>query len=69
MQEGLPPPIGSTGDAYDMAAAKTVMGLFKNEAVATASPCRTGVLEAETNVIEIEIEFEWVHWYNNYRLH
>jgi putative transposase len=40
MLEGLQPSIGSVGDAYDNAAAETVMGLFKNEAVVTGSPFR-----------------------------
>jgi putative transposase len=65
--EGLQPSIGSGGDAYDSAAAETVMGLFKNEAVAKDSPFRTGALKTETDVMEIV--FEWVHWYNNERLH
>jgi hypothetical protein len=43
------------------------MGLFKNEAVAKDSPFRTGALKTETDVMEIV--FEWVHWYNNQRLH
>lgn len=65
--EGLQPSIGSVGDAYDNAAAETVMGLFKNEAVAKDSPFRTGALKTENDVIEIV--FEWVDWYNNARLH
>ena len=65
--EGLQPSIGSVGDAYDNAAAETVMGLFKNEAVAKESPFRAGALKTETDVMEIV--FEWVHWYNNERLH
>lgn len=65
--EGLEPSIGSVGDAYDNAAAETVMGLLKNEAVAKDSPFRTGALKTETDVVEIV--FEWVHWYNNERLH
>ncbi|MHA7292238.1 IS3 family transposase [Arthrobacter sp. MDT3-24] len=65
--EGLQPSIGSVGDAYDNAAAETVMGLFKNEAVAKDSPFRAGALKTETDVMEIV--FEWVHWYNNERLH
>jgi len=36
------PSIGTIGDAFDNAAAETVMGLFKNEAVAKDSPFRTG---------------------------
>jgi putative transposase len=65
--EGLQPSIGSVGDAYDNAAAETVMGLFKNEAVAKDSPFRSGALKTESDVMEIV--FEWVHWYNNERLH
>ncbi len=41
--------------------------LFKNEAVAKDSPFRSGPLKTETDVTEIV--FEWVHWYNNERLH
>lgn len=65
--EGLVPSIGSVGDAYDNAAAETVMGLFKNEAVAKGSPFRTGALKTESDVVEVV--FDWVHWYNNARLH
>lgn len=65
--EGLVPSIGSVGDAYDNAAAETVMGLFKNEAVAKGSPFRSGALKTESDVVEIV--FDWVHWYNNSRLH
>ena len=56
------PSIGSVGDAYDNAAAETVMGLFKNEAVARGSPFRSGALKTESDVVEIV--FDWVHWYN-----
>lgn len=49
--EGLQPSIGSVGDAYDNAAAETVMGLFKNEAVAKDSPFRSGALKNETDVM------------------
>ena len=65
--EGLVPSIGSVGDAYDNTAAETVMGLFKNEAVAKCSPFRSGALKTESDVVEVV--FEWVHWYNNERLH
>jgi putative transposase len=65
--EGLQPSIGSVGDAYDNAAAETVMGLFKNEAVAKDSPFRSAALKTETDVMEIV--FDWVHWYNTERLH
>jgi hypothetical protein len=36
--------IGTVGDAYDNAVAESVIGLFKNEAVAPGSPFRTGPL-------------------------
>lgn len=65
--EGLVPSIGSIGDAFDNAAAETVMGLFKNEAVARDSPFRTGALVAKADVDDVVVE--WVHWYNHARLH
>lgn len=65
--EGLVPSIGSIGDAFDNAAAETVMGLFKNEAVARDSPFRAGALAAKADVDDVVVE--WVHWYNNARLH
>lgn len=65
--EGLVASIGSVGDAYDNAAAETVMGLYKNEAVAKESPFRAGALRTITDVEELTLD--WVHWYNNERLH
>lgn len=65
--EGLVASIGSVGDAYDNAAAETVMGLYKNEAVAKGSPFRAGALKTMTDVEELTLN--WVHWYNNERLH
>jgi hypothetical protein len=56
--EGLTASIGSVGDAYDNAAAKTVMGLFKNEAIGKDSPSRTGPLKGLPDVEEIV--FDWV---------
>jgi len=44
-REGLVVSIGSIGDAYDNAAAETVMGIYKNEAVAKNSPFATGPTE------------------------
>jgi putative transposase len=65
--EGLVASIGTVGDAYDNAAAETVMGLYKNEAIANGSPFRTGALK---NLADVEeITFDWVNWYNNDRLH
>jgi putative transposase len=65
--EGLTASIGSVGDAYDNAAAETVMGLFKNEAIRNGSPFRSGALKTLADVEEIV--FDWVTWYNNDRLH
>lgn len=52
---------------YDNAAAETVIGLFKNEAVAKGSPFRTGALKTESDVVEVV--FDWASWYNYDRLH
>lgn len=65
--ERLIPSIGSIGDAFDNAAAETVMGLFKNEAVAKDSPFRSGSLASKTDVDGVVVK--WVHWYNQARLH
>lgn len=55
--EGLKASIGSVGDAYDDdAAAETVMGLFKNEAIAKESPFRAGPLRHEADVEEITFD-------------
>jgi putative transposase len=65
--EGLTASIGSIGDAYDNAAAESVMGLYKNEAIKKGSPFQTGPLKCIADVDEIT--FDWVDWYNNERLH
>lgn len=65
--EGLNASIGSVGDAYDNAAAETVMGLFKNEAIRNDSPFRVGPLRTIDDVEQLTLD--WVHWYNNERLH
>ena len=65
--EGLTASIGTVGDAYDNAAAETIMGLFKNEAIRNGSPFRTGPLKGPPDVEEVT--FDWVSWYNNERLH
>ena len=65
--EGLSASIGSVGDAYDNAAAETVFGLFKNEAVATGSTFRTGPLRHLADVEALTVKY--VHWYSNDRLH
>ena len=65
--EGLVASIGTVGDAYNNAAAETVMGLFKNEAIADGSPFRTGRLRTKADVESVT--FAWADWYNNRRLH
>jgi putative transposase len=65
--EGLSASIGSIGDAYDNAVAESVFGLFKNEAIATGSPFRTGPLRTMADVEALTTDY--VHWYNNHRLH
>ena len=42
-------------------------GVVQNEAVAKDSPFRTGVLATKADVDDVVVE--WVHWYNNDRLH
>lgn len=67
VNEGLTASIGTVGDAYDNAAAETVMGLYKNEAIATGSPFRISPLRGIDDVETVT--FEWVDWYNTDRLH
>lgn len=64
--EGLVPSIGSVGDAYENAAAKTKVGLFKNEAVAKESPFRPGALKTASDVVEVVMGR--VYWYNSERM-
>lgn len=61
--EVLIPSTGTIGDAFDNAAAETVMGLFKNGAAAKDSPFRSGPLAMESDVVDVVVD--WVHWYNN----
>ncbi|MDI9915358.1 integrase core domain-containing protein [Rhodococcus sp. IEGM 1379] len=65
--EGIAASIGSVGDAYDNALAKSTIGLFKTEAVSKSSP----FLQRAIKTID-DIEFatmEWVDWFNTRRLH
>jgi putative transposase len=65
--EGLSASIGSVGDAYDNAAAESTIGLYKNEAIATGSPFRSGPLRT---LVDVEtITMNYIDWYNNHRLH
>ncbi|MGV8885520.1 MAG: IS3 family transposase [Microbacteriaceae bacterium] len=65
--EGLVASIGTIGDAYDNVAAETVMGLYKNEAIAKGSPFWAGPLKGLADVEQLT--FDWLDWYNNRRLH
>lgn len=65
--EGLSPSIGTIGDAFDNGAAETVMGLFKNEAVAKDSLFRPGPLTSQLEATYLVLD--WVHWYNGQQLH
>lgn len=64
--DGLIASIGNIGDAYDNAAGETVMGIYKNEAVAKNSPFATPL---KTLADVDALTFDWIDWYNNPRLH
>jgi putative transposase len=54
--------VGSKGDSYDNAAAEAVNSLYKKELINREGPWQdTGDVTVATA--------EWVHWYNNERLH
>lgn len=60
-EAGIEPSVGSVGDAYDNALAKTINGLYKAEVIHRRGPWRS--FEA--------VEFatlEWVDWFNHRRL-
>ena len=56
-----------SGDAYDNAAAETVMGMYENEAIAKNSPFNIGPLKTLADVEELT--FDWFDWCNNRRLY
>ncbi|MDK8552684.1 integrase core domain-containing protein [Corynebacterium pseudodiphtheriticum] len=59
--QGITASTGTVGDSYDNALAENVNGSYKNELIHTR---RWG------DVVEVEIKpFEWVHWWNQERLH
>ena len=61
LEARIEPSVGSVGDSYDNALAKSVIGLFKAEVIHRRGPWRS--LEA--------VEFatlEWVDWFNHRRL-
>ena len=56
-----PPSVGSTGDSYDNALAKSVIGLYKAEVIHRRGPWR-GFEDVEYATLE------WVAWFNQQRL-
>jgi transposase InsO family protein len=60
-EAGIAPSVGSIGNSYDNALAKTVIGLFKTEVIRRAGPWRS--LEAV-----VFATLEWVDWFNHRRL-
>ena len=59
---GGTPSVGSKGDSYDNALAKSQFALFKTELIRKRRPWRT--------VEQVELAtLEWVWWFNNQRLH
>jgi putative transposase len=62
-EAGIAPSIGTVGDALDNALMESTIGLYKTELI-DFDNCRwAGVRDVETATAE------WVHWYNNTRLH
>jgi putative transposase len=60
-EAGIEPSVGSVGDSYDNALAKTINGLFKAEVMHRRGPWR--------NAEAVEFAtLEWVDWFNNRRL-
>jgi putative transposase len=59
---GIERSVGRTGDSYDNALAESVNALYKKELISRGGPWNTvaDVIVATS---------EWVHWYNNVRLH
>ncbi len=55
--------VGTTGDSYDNALAKTVNGLYKSKAIDYLKEDWTGVNDVELATLE------WVDWFNKTRLH
>ena len=59
---GAVPSIGSVGDSYDNALAESVNGLYKTELIRRRGPWR------DVEAVELAT-LQWVHWFNNDRLH
>lgn len=62
LDAGIERSVGRKGDSYDNALAESVNALYKKEVITRGGPWNT--------VAEVVISTaEWVHWYNNVRLH
>ena len=59
---GATPSVGSVADSYDNALAESVNGLYKGELIRRKGPWR------DVDTVEMAT-MQWVHWYNNDRLH
>jgi len=51
------PSVGSGGDAYDNALARTTIGLYKNECIRADSPFRRGPLNTLYGVEYITVDY------------
>jgi len=60
-EAGIEPSVGSVGDSYDNALAKSVIGLYKTEVIYQLGPWRS------CEHVEFET-VDWVDWFNNRRL-
>lgn len=60
-EAGVEPSVGSRGDSYDNALAKTINGLYKAEVIH-----RRGHWKTRESVEMATLE--WVHWFNHHRL-
>jgi len=60
-EAGLEPSVGSKGDSYDNALAKTINGLYKAEVIHRRGPWKT------KQAVELAT-LEWVSWFNHHRL-
>jgi putative transposase len=60
-EAGIKPSVGSVGDAYDNALAKTIIGLYKTEVIGQLGPWYSMMC------VELET-LGWVDWFNKGRL-
>jgi transposase InsO family protein len=60
-QAGIEPSLGSRGDSYDKALAKTINRLYKTELIHRRAPWKT------KESVELAT-LEWVSWFNHHRL-